>query len=645
MLSKSKRINNLLKSDNVMQNVCMFNYINLQKLLDNPQNHKYFNNVNIFRIPYILYKLNKIYEAYKELEMISMRIKETNNILFVISEYNKQQIGYLIRKFDLKKYFNDDISVEKEYDRISNTIKNININNLINSHLTLNEQYLLKNKLDGSEIKKYKDNLMSQSDNVDKGYNFLSGIKEYHLNIFKEYTQNYIFIEDNSEYKNLFYYSFKNILNDTKNTKQQILADDITKNSSFFETSKEHIFDYLDIFFMIVFLDVKQLESLFDISELNILLFEDKDDLFIAYKNLISSIIKFNLQNEKTYTDYLRKFFIIFSKINITKNEFNQIIKLYMNILNIYKIHPNTSDLYKNLMQFIITQYNDTDRRKNIDISVIETLLLLIYHKTIKEITPKNFMIKNSLIKVIGNLSYIIQNLDKNYIFPCKSLFKFNEIFYISNFYIPMYKLLNDKLQLSIKTIIKDSLTENFSVDLFYNASFNKIIRTNSNYENKLLNEAINNINTYFNVLVSPKTTIVGGNTYKILPDNEKQDVENIINSISNLINFGIIKNCNKFKCLLKYKEFVAIQYLSFILDMNNFDYKNFQISFMHYLSKNKTKEFKDILNKNYKISKLVTEIFIKQVNMNTRFNSDFDKDKIFNIIFNVPYPKYQKTN
>ena len=84
---------------------------------------------------------------------------------------------------------------------------------------------------------------------------------------------------------------------------------------------------------MIEFLTSKQLKKIFDISGLNIISYKDTPKLFVAYENLINSIIKLDLQNEPKYKEYIRKFFIIFSNIQVTKSDFTKIITLYIKLL------------------------------------------------------------------------------------------------------------------------------------------------------------------------------------------------------------------------------------------------------------------------------------------------------------------------
>ena len=103
---------------------------------------------------------------------------------------------------------------------------------------------------------------------------------------------------------------------------------------------------------MIEFLTSKQLKKIFDISGLDTILFKDTEKLFEAYEKLIDSIIELDLQNEYKYKEYVRKFFIVFSEIDITQSNFTQIITLYMKLLKNFTIYPNDADLYKDNKRF-----------------------------------------------------------------------------------------------------------------------------------------------------------------------------------------------------------------------------------------------------------------------------------------------------
>lgn len=419
----------MVKNDEIIQKTCIFDYVSMQNILATlDMNEKI--NVNIFQRAYILYKLNKKYQCYTELERISNYIKNKNNILFVISEYNRLQLGDIINKYDLQTHMaNDDI--EKELQRINNSVKDIRIEYLINNYLTQCEQKIIKNKLSNDELLTYKNKLLKLSDSIDEKTINLSGNKYYHIDIYKNYVLNYIFIENNDLYKDIFYYSIKTMLKDIKNIKDDKEKDTILHNPFSFGEANEYELSYLDIYLMIEFLTPKQIKKIFDISDLNTILFNDKKTLFQAYRNLINSTLKLNLQNEYKYKEYVRKFFIIFSKLELTQFEFKSIITQYIKFLKKYNIYFNDADIYRYLMVFVIEQYNDVYRRKFIDISSLEQLLVCIYKKTIKHYNDNEFIIKNALSRVIRNLSNIIHELDNKYVLPLNNLVNIGEITYL----------------------------------------------------------------------------------------------------------------------------------------------------------------------------------------------------------------------
>ena len=634
------QIDTLLKNDKVMQKVSIFDYIGIHNYLDNFDNKLYEQkNVNIFKKAYILFKLNRKYESYIELENISSTLKNKINLLFVISEYNRLQIGDVLNRYDLETFVADDI-IDKELQRIHNSIKEIRIEYLIDNYLTYEEQKIVTNKLKNDNLLFYKNKLLKLSDSVDEKVINLSGNKYYHTEIYRDYVLNYIFIENNDSYKEIFYNSLKLMLQDIKNIREDIAKDAILNNNRFFGNPKEYVFNYYDIFIMIEFLTSKQLKKIFDISGLDTILFKDTEKLFEAYEKLIDSIIELDLQNEYKYKEYVRKFFIVFSKIDITQSNFTQIITLYMKLLKNFTIYPNDADLYKHLMNFIIEYFNNTDKRKFIDITILEKLLISIYTKTIKDFNENEYIIRNALNRVIRNLSNIIKELDIKYKSPLNSLTNIQNISYLQNFYIPMYFMLNKDLQKKIKSIVNDNLKNNFSIDLFYDSSIGKIIKTTDEYEDKLLEETISKIELYYERKEKPRTETYGKEVYKVIPDHEKDDAENSISSIADLINFGRIKNIKIYSKLLKYTEFNAIKYLSFVLDMENFDFNKFEVSYIHFLTPSKTKELKRILNNNKKAKNLVKEKVLNQIDIRSKFNNIYLKNKIFYVLFNEPYSK-----
>ena len=75
---------------------------------------------------------------------------------------------------------------------------------------------------------------------------------------------------------------------------------------------------------MIEYLSIKQLNEV--INTIDVIPLSEKQKLLLAYKNLINSISKFKYYNNYKFVEYLRKFFIIFSKIELDKFEFSEII-------------------------------------------------------------------------------------------------------------------------------------------------------------------------------------------------------------------------------------------------------------------------------------------------------------------------------
>lgn len=615
----------------------MFDYIGLQEYLNYSDDLLYKKlNVNIFQKAYVLLKLNRLYDAYTELERISNKTQNNNNLIFVLSEYNRLQIGDMISQNHFK--LTDFNFVEAELKRIRNSIKEIKIEYLINNYLTFEEQKIIKKKLNTDNIIEYKNKLLKLSDNIDEKVINLSGNEYCHINLYKDYILNFIFIENNDLYREVIYYSIKTMLQDIKNIKDDSEQDSIVDHIFRFSKVNEYKFCYLDIYFMIEFLNTKQLKKVFDISGLDVIFYGEKEQLFNAYKNLVNSIIKLNLQNEYKYKEYVRKFFIIFSELEISQIEFTKIITLYIKLLRKFQIYPNDVDLYKYLMDFIIEQYNNTDKRKNINVDILEKLLICIYKKTIKHYDEQEFIIKNALNRVITNLSNIIKNIDSKYKLPIKKLDNIENISYIEDFYIPMYSLLHDYLKNTIKQRIHKSLKKNFSINLFSIASLNKIIKANDNYESYLVKETISKIESYYERIENLKTESCGNQTYIVKTDNEKREAENAIGSIADLINFGIIKNKLKYFDLLKFSDFYSTKYLNFVIDMKNFDYNKFEVSYIHYLTPTKMKELKSIINNNKIIKKIIEEKISNQININCKFNDTYMKDKILYILFNESF-------
>ena len=630
MLGTYSLLENVIKDD-VINQASMFDFVSLQKLLNKLNAN--CQDVNIFKKAYIFFKLDKIYESYIELEIISNKFRNKNNLLFVISEYNRLQMGLILINHLWE-------TIEQNYGkheihRIANSVKQININYLLENYLTNDEQNIIKKKLNGDNFIYYKNKILKLTDEVNSKTINASGINQYHILLYEDYILNYLFIENDNSFREIFYYAIKANFIDNQNIKENNDQDCITKYHSFIEEIKEREFYYFDMYLMIEYLNIKQLSDV--ISTIDIILLSDKQKLLLSYKNLISSINKFKYHNNRKFIKYLRKFFIIFSKIDLDKSEFSEIITFYLKFLKHYKICSNDIDLYRYLMDFIIIQYNDLSRRQNIHVESLKLLLLYIYKKTIKCVDEYNYIVRNSLCRVIYNLSNIIQFFDKDYIIDIENINMVEDISYLQDFYIPMYSIANKKLKRKIKKSIIVFLNANFNIELFYEASMKGIISSNIQYEELLLQQTEYRIKNYFNLKGNPRTKEYDGKIWKISPTKEKREAENAISIIADLINFGIIKNSSRYLNLLRYTCFKGVAYLSFVSSMKNFDYNNCEVSYIHFLTPQKMKELKSLVKKDKNIRNIIKEKVLNLININSKYNDIFMKNKIFSILFGEP--------
>lgn len=632
MLETYSLLENITKDD-VMNQASTFDFISLQKLLDNLNNN--YQDVNVFKKAYILFKLDKIYESFLELETISNNFRNKNNLLFVISEYNRLQIGLILTQYHFRKLIEQNYG-KQEVQRITISVKQIDVNYLLDNYLTSDEQNIIKKKLNGDNFIYYKNKILKLIDDVNKKTIFPSGIHQYQIDLYKDYVLNYLFIENNNSYQELLYYAIKAIFVDNQNIKENNNQDCITKNHSFIEETKEREFHYFDMYLMIEYLSIQQLSEI--INTIDAISISSKQKLLAAYKNLINSISKFKYYNNYKFVEYLRKFFIIFSKIELNKSEFSEIINFYLKFLKQYKIYPNDTDLYRFLMDFIIIQYNDSNRRQNINAESLKLLLLYIYKKTIKCINENTYFIRNSLCRVVNSLSNIIQFFDKNYVIDIEGTNIIEDISYFRDFYIPMYSIMDKRLKRKIKKSIITFLNTDFDVELFYDASMKEIIQSDIRYEELLLQQTENRIKIYFTLKENPRTEELDGKIWKISPTKEKHKAENAISIIADLINFGIIKNKNRYLSLLEYKDFKEIAYLSFVSDMSNFDYNKFEVSYIHFLTPRKMKELKSIVKSDKNIRRIIKGKVLNQINVNSKYNDIYMKNKIFSILFNEPF-------
>lgn len=626
-----------------------FNYISAKKFLEsNPLQKELPLDVNIFSNSYILMKLGRLYESYLELEKCSNYAKQhENNLLFIISEYNRRVVGRKITwYYNWQEYIENNYG-KLEFSRIDKSVKQININNLIENYLTSDERKLIKKKLDNSIINELKDKALKLSDSVDQCTIFMSGIELNHRNLYQDFTLNYIFIDNVPEFNNLYYHFIKIMLEDARNIQKR-------KNNEnaigLFEHEKlqEQQFEYLDIYLMIERIKPKDLLSLFNLSDLKAinLINEDNDGETIkiileSYNNLINSILELDLlacntvDGEK-YLDYVSNFLIIFTKLTLDKDDINNVLDRYAKILDRYHVYYRQEDLIKYLTEFIINMFNNEVKRQNLDYYVLGQIFIIIYNKTINNL-EKNPFLKNIVIRFIKNCSYILFELKKSFVLENIEIPDICSEEFIIELYIPMYKILKTDLQEVLKYKILHFLENKFSFELYYAALLHDIIEPNSDFEKLCILEIENKVKLYYNLENNPIIETIGDKSYKRIPTRERDEIKNCLNMIADLINYGKFtteKICNH--SILNGTTFEN-KYLEFVCNMSNFDYNKFDVSYVHYLTKAKLDELQLLINSNNNVRSIIKEKFLNALEIGT-INRDYMKNKFLYLLFNEPY-------
>lgn len=260
--------NNINKSvdiGNMFKLVKEFKYIEIAEIIKNLKANKYLLfDVNIFLLPYLLLKLEKYDEAYFEIEKISKYLKDNNeNLLFVISEFNRQVIGRKLTwnfqyKYNFKEKYGEDY-----FNKIEEAVSHINVEYIIDNYLTDDEKRLIANKLNHKEAEKYRNKIAEISDNLDKNTVYSNGINLIHRKLYNDYVFNFIFIENVSSYKKLFYESIKVMFEDIKIIEKQ----NKSNNNDFFFSINERIINYTDLYIIIENLSPRELSDVLKMKD------------------------------------------------------------------------------------------------------------------------------------------------------------------------------------------------------------------------------------------------------------------------------------------------------------------------------------------------------------------------------------------
>ena len=622
-------INSIKKQENKVLNfINEFNYIEAEKLLGNIDNENYINDyidkninsVNVFEKVYILSKLHRYEEAYNLLKRVSYKAKEkNNNFIFVISEFNRKVI---FNYYHWSCYYKSSIEKKKELDAIRKECWAVNIPNLVKTLLSSEERNVIEDKLNFEFINKLDRKILRETAE-DSNPEFC--LKE----LYNTFIKNYIFIDNSQEFEKLCIHSISPEL-------KTINAEEKSFNFFGLLSINSNKYNFLDLILIIKYAKISDLNNLVYENKIKQLPLSDhdvKDKLLAAYKNLINSILYFNLCSDRSnnikYLNYIYKFFIIFMLLPLDKDDTSYIITNYLKLIKKYNWHEDfyaTHDLLFYILNFIVRHHNATyNKKSNLDVNVLSEFLTYVInnvHKT-KKAAHDKYRVRRFVEEVAG----IIWKINPN--FKTSSFDVSIKTTFSVQLYCLVYKISDTSTKNKIKNCIIKELNKNFNYYLYQVACLENTIKPLVKYEHMLLKEIEKRIVEYKKLKISKPTTRSGFTNNPIGLD----EIHDVLRTVANLLNFEKIKKPELFKQYLKHKDFTTYNYFSFALNMETFDYNNFELDFLYYLTLKKRKQLKEIIEEDLSKKQIIKEKFISKISLNNDLNNRL-RDKILNLLF-----------
>ncbi|MEV9639802.1 SIR2 family protein [Mammaliicoccus sciuri] len=563
---KQTNSNNLKKEDKFIKLILDFDYIGLKEWSEQISDGVVIegNEILFLQKAFALYKTQNFYEAYKLLKRISdSTFINKNYILYFISEFNRENIGKLISTNYFFIHINENIRSE-----IRNEIKKIDMENIyLNLSKVSRKNIEFLREINNfnyiySTIYKVANLSKKVEEEMNTVYVGLPKEGEIHklqneVEFFWEYINyNYLMLENFTEVHEIYKYYIEGTLKSilfSENT--------INKNTLFGiegEIIKLNELDYFSFYLMVSFFKSKELKSLFKKLDVEIIPIRNEDCNYIiaSFINLINS--KYSLPNLEL-NNMIDNVLIILSKLHVGKAEFNLIIE---NMIRLIKSKKATDDNIMNFGTLIVSVYNRF--KENLDVEGLDELLNSLLRRNIVD---NKINISNNLIITIDNIVTIINNLHPNYIS--------NNLQYISlltegldfsnksleRVIISVFKILNSSLKTKVKRAIGKKLKQDFEIELYHDALMEGIIKSSSEYEELLIKE------------IDEK--IIESNKFKTTysyPD----PVESILEMSTNLLINNLLIDTTLF---YKYKG--INDKFDLFIDVNNFDFENFELEWI----------------------------------------------------------------
>ena len=533
------------------------NYIEIDKKISSINNK----NTKAF----YLFKLQEFEKTRQCLEELKECILNDDIYKLLLYKFNLGLINHLMF-YDNKGNYDDFRYI---YENIAKkTMYKLNyLNDIFNNN---KDQILQLSKLKDEHIKKY----LKLDNSVQIG-------GDIRLNLYKMMTivyDYYFYIRENGVY--LDYYNnmekfFEPYIEATISTYSP-KTQRVRTNTVFPDYNKydSYIFNRYDLDIIIKhssYKKIKELLSKYEVKEI-----EYKTDIYIVeiLKNLCEYI---KLKPNRFNIEYLKKFVLLLTVINLGKEDLNKVVKILENVLI-------NSD--GNLHSYIFTEINEdlncfiNRNSKVIDINSFEVVINELFtEKVYKQLEGKNKT--RAIFSFLNSVKPFSYDLYKNEI---DKIIEDNNIKYI----LGLSRLLSNE---QIGRISKNVLSsmESININTVIHLLFDNVIEYSEIIESKILSE----VDSY----VSYRIKNSGIRTF---PD----PLENILENVIVLFLLGKGVNIFKFE---KYIEYNDVLY--FIISPNDFDYKKISLDNFNWMNVIRDEKYlriiianaKDVVNKKLK--------------------------------------------
>lgn len=491
IIYKNKERYNYLK---IQKNLEQLDYQKIENFINETEESEVKDNYKLhLEKAYAMYYIGDYYAAYKEYKKISEKaLRNKEFATYALSEFNRFYVGRFV-----KYHYNYG---ERVSDRVGNEIEKIDLDKiLIKNPLKTEELEILKSIFTFSFVDSKIHEMVNLKQKIDKDENTCyTWIDKNSIGIYKLQNQtktfwnfikyNLLVIDRYSDVRIAFYNYIDSMIKNY--TIPKIYIDE---EESFLGESSENIkietFTLFDMLVILEYIDIKDLENIFNRNEINELKIQESDiENFIK---IIKNCINYMRKKRRNISININKIFLLLSVIKLNKQQYFDINN---SIIEYIKENNLWINEYKYLNKYIYWQY---ERFNNYEFNTLVNIL-----SNILEIIKTNNDISNEQINIIHNISVYISKENKNYKLQLKNII--DEIMKIErnekyNILINLYNLFDSKEKRKLNKIIKKILNEkeynSLHSEIYYKSLIRGIIRPNIEYENKFYELMLKNKN------------------------------------------------------------------------------------------------------------------------------------------------------